>query len=63
MNRSQVRGLWPALLLLPGCLTAPAGPSEGRPAPALEGSDTIGRPLRLSDHRGQVVLVDFFRAG
>jgi thiol-disulfide isomerase/thioredoxin len=31
-----------------------------RPAPAAEGLDANGKPLKLSDYKGKVVLVDFW---
>lgn len=31
----------------------------GRPAPEIEGVDVDGKPLRLSDHRGEVVVLTF----
>jgi hypothetical protein len=30
------------------------------PAPEIDGEDIEGRPLRLSEYRGQVVVVDFW---
>lgn len=32
----------------------------GKPAPEVTGSDIDGRPMRLSDHRGRVVLLAFW---
>jgi hypothetical protein len=32
----------------------------GRPAPEIEGEDLDGKPMRLSDYKGKVVLVDFW---
>ncbi len=32
----------------------------GKPAPAIEGTDVDGRPVRLADLKGQAVLVDFW---
>jgi RNA polymerase sigma factor (sigma-70 family) len=32
----------------------------GQPAPAIEGKDTNGQPVRLSDYRGKVVVVTFW---
>jgi thiol-disulfide isomerase/thioredoxin len=32
----------------------------GRPAPAIEGKDVDGKPLKLSDYRGKVVVVVFW---
>jgi peroxiredoxin len=32
----------------------------GKPAPAIEGKDVDGKPVRLADYKGKVVLVDFW---
>jgi RNA polymerase sigma factor (sigma-70 family) len=32
----------------------------GKPAPEVTGVDVYGRPMRLSDHRGRVVLISFW---
>lgn len=32
----------------------------GMPAPEIEGTDLLGEPMKLSDHRGNVVLLDFW---
>ncbi len=32
----------------------------GKPAPALEGTDVDGRPVKLADFKGKVVLIDFW---
>jgi len=32
----------------------------GKPAPAIEGSDVDGKPVRLADLKGKVVLIDFW---
>jgi hypothetical protein len=32
----------------------------GKPAPEIEGKDAHGNPLKLSDHRGKVVVLDFW---
>jgi cytochrome oxidase Cu insertion factor (SCO1/SenC/PrrC family) len=39
----------------------PAPPRVGRPAPEIEGVDADGRTFRLSDYRGKVVLLHFWR--
>ena len=40
---------------------APAtGVRVGRQAPEIAGVDEEGRPLRLSDYRGKVVVLDFW---
>jgi cytochrome oxidase Cu insertion factor (SCO1/SenC/PrrC family) len=36
------------------------GLAVGRVAPDIEGQDLDGTPLRLSDYRGQVVVLDFW---
>jgi cytochrome oxidase Cu insertion factor (SCO1/SenC/PrrC family) len=50
---------------LAGCngLMEPAssGPTAaGNPAPEIEGKDVDGKPFKLSDYRGKVVLLDFW---
>jgi cytochrome c biogenesis protein CcmG/thiol:disulfide interchange protein DsbE len=61
---------WPAVLgivVLVGC-GQPPGPipavahSSREPAPEIKGVDSEGKPLKLSDYRGKVVLVDFWFA-
>lgn len=37
--------------------------SVGQPVPNLEGTDLEGKPLRLKDYRGKVILLDFFAFG
>jgi hypothetical protein len=32
----------------------------GRPAPEIVGKDLDGRPMRLSDFRGKIVMLDFW---
>jgi thiol-disulfide isomerase/thioredoxin len=34
--------------------------SVGKPAPEIEGKDVDGRPMRLSDYRGKVVVLNFW---
>ncbi len=44
-------------------LSAPGsdpGPGPGTPAPPFELTDLGGRPVRLADYRGKVVLIDFW---
>ena len=36
------------------------GPAIGSPAPEIEGEDFDGRPLKLSDYRGKVVVLSFW---
>jgi hypothetical protein len=51
-------------LLLAGCTrmetSEPTGFGVGKPAPEIEGEDVDGKPMRLSDYRGKVVLLDFW---
>ena len=51
--------------LLAGCMRMAerADPNVGKPAPEIEGTDADGRPFRLADYRGKVVLLDFWRTG
>jgi hypothetical protein len=65
MRPLRNRGLGLAALLLAcGCLGGPhVGPSAGKEAPPVQGVDAAERTLRLSDCRGQVVLLDFWRHG
>ncbi len=37
-----------------------ASMSRGKPAPEIAGEDIDGRPMKLSDFRGQAVLLDFW---
>ena len=68
---SSVARTGPLLLLVlaAGCMREggaeqrPAVPRVGRPAPEIEGVDADGRTFRLSDYRGRVVLLHFWRAG
>ena len=51
--------------LLAGCLalqTGGVGVGPGKEAPGVEGADADGQPLRLSDYRGQVVLLHFWHS-
>lgn len=54
---------------LTGCLTNSTRPtrstsnkpsSAGKPAPEISGFDSDGKPFKLSDYRGKVVLLDFW---
>lgn len=55
--------------LLIGCGAMPSSRSSrkatdvvaiGEPAPEIEGEDVDGQPMKLSDHRGKVVMLDFW---
>jgi hypothetical protein len=35
-------------------------PAVGKPAPEIAGEDTDGKPFKLSDYKGKVVVVDFW---
>lgn len=35
-------------------------PATGRPAPEIIGKDLDGKPMKLSDFRGKVVMLDFW---
>jgi hypothetical protein len=40
--------------------TPPAVPTIGKLAPEIVGEDIDGRPIKLSDYRGKVVMLDFW---
>lgn len=40
--------------------SAPAVPTIGRLAPEIVGQDVDGQPMKLSDYRGKVVMLDFW---
>jgi hypothetical protein len=63
MPARRTWGLWPAALLLSGCMAHPEMLTEGQAAPPLSGADAAHQSLRLDDYRGQVVLLDFWRTG
>jgi len=73
---SRVVGLVVLVVILAGCrgrvqkqpprLSAPDGaervsPAEWEEKPEIVGEDLDGRKIKLSDYRGKVVLVDFWR--
>ena len=37
-----------------------SGPQIGQMAPEIEGKDADGKPFKLSDYRGKVVVLDFW---
>jgi hypothetical protein len=53
--------LW---VLLAGCnTTQPTGTGAvmlNHPAPEIQGDDVDGQPMKLSDFRGKVVMLDFW---
>jgi cytochrome oxidase Cu insertion factor (SCO1/SenC/PrrC family) len=52
-----------AVLVAVGCENTPTKSGRvrvGQPAPEIEGEDQDGKPLKLSDYRGKVVLLDFW---
>src|SRR5262249_22576843 len=54
-------GLVVALACIPGCdPPPPEGKEVGNLAPEVVGEDLNGNPVRLSDYRGKVVLLDFW---
>ena len=64
----QVAALQPAVPRITGGVAsatgthvpAPPDPRIGRPAPEIVGEDIDGVPMRLSDYRGKVVVLDFW---
>ena len=38
----------------------PVGLEQGQTAPEIKGKDVKGKPMKLSDYRGKVVVLDFF---
>ena len=61
MKLLRTRGLWPAALLLSGCMSGADALTEGKAAPPTAGVDVGGEPRQLSDYQGRVVLLDFWR--
>ena len=67
IRRPRVNGPVLLLLLMLGC--APfgkqpvVGPWTGGQAPAIEGTDSQARVVRLADYRGKVVLLSFWHGG
>jgi len=54
-------GLVVGLACIPGCdPPPPPGKEVGNLAPDVVGEDIDGKPIRLSDYRGKVVLLDFW---
>jgi hypothetical protein len=62
MRLNLSRCLLPAALFLSGCVSG-IGSTEGKEAPPISGPDSAERPMELSEYRGKVVLVDFWRTG
>jgi hypothetical protein len=63
----EARGLYPELVdqpkpaeLAARKLQAMRELTVGKPAPEIEGQDVDGRPMKLSDYRGKVVVVTFW---
>ena len=61
------RWLWGGVLVLAlaGCggraeTPGGVGLEVGQTAPEIEGEDLDGKPMKLSDYRGQVVVLDFW---
>lgn len=54
--------LLPLCLLIVGCWEEPksVGLKAGQIAPPLEGKDIDGKPIKLRDYRGKVVVIDFW---
>jgi cytochrome oxidase Cu insertion factor (SCO1/SenC/PrrC family) len=44
----------------PPKLETPGQPAIGEAAPEIEGEDIDGKPFKLSDYRGKVVMLDFW---
>ena len=55
---------WLGLLILAlinsGCNNIPPGVTIGKQAPETSGADPTGKPIKLSDYKGKVVLLDFW---
>ena len=54
-----------ALAALPALVGAagdqpPTGLEVGKTAPEIVGKDVNGKPMKLSDYRGKIVVIDFF---
>lgn len=57
MHAKTFLGLALAGLFISGCSSSS---KPGKPAPEITGEDIDGKPMKLSDFRGQVVLLDFW---
>ena len=44
----------------PSAEQPPVGLEKGQTAPEIKGKDVKGKPMKLSDYRGKVVVLDFF---
>src|SRR5262249_41011954 len=49
-----------SLLLVAGVAFGAGGLKPGTPAPEIEGKDADGKALKLSDHKGKVVMLSFW---
>lgn len=52
--------------ILVGCLHLGSGGDGlplGKPAPEIKGTDSAGREFKLSDYRGKVVMLSFWKLG
>ena len=58
--RSSILAAAAALVVAPGCASAPSWMQNGMQAPELSGSTVDGQPVTLSHERGKVVAVVFF---
>ena len=60
LGASLVLALWSTPPVQAQRDTSERGPAVGTRAPEIEGEDLSGRPFRLSDYRGKVVVLDFW---
>ena len=60
MNRQVPRSVVVAALVITGVVALWILGSTGEPAPEIAGPTTQGETFRLSDHKGKVVLVNFW---
>jgi len=61
---ARILALTTFAVVLAGCGRSPAPEQvrvkDGRPAPEIKGEDLNGQRFKLSDYRGQVVLLSFW---